>query len=260
LSRIITAVSKLLANPDDTPERRWRKVLFVVSTLRKAKFDGCGDEKKAVTGGRLSELLHILAEASQDEVPESPNDVPAPGWVGRMVFRPLVALYARKDSGTDSGPAQEGAFGRFFSAVAFARGRGFVPRVHAGIRSVPFSEAEKPLPKLSERSSSLLARWSRVKVESGQFCGPANFGLGVWDGLESLAAAFAAIMWLARILAAGGRSTDDAVVLAVRMVDDNFGFNKLLGSFRQKFALHLLGSRGELTKLGAWYGKTEVGE
>ena len=57
-SRIVTAVSKLLANADDAPERRWRRVLFLVSTLRKAKLDGRGKAEKAVTGGRLSELLH----------------------------------------------------------------------------------------------------------------------------------------------------------------------------------------------------------
>jgi lysine-N-methylase len=259
LGRIITAVSKLLADEDDEPERRWRKVLFLIATLRKAKFDGRGDEKKAVAGGRLSELLHILSEAAEEEVPVSPNEVPPPGWVGRMVFRPLVALYSRKDSGVDRGPAQGSALGRFFSAMQFARGAGPVPRVHAAIGSATFADAEKPLPELPERAKSLLTRWSRVKVESGQFCGPTNFGLPVWDGLESLAAAFAAVMWLARVLAAGGRSPDDAVVLAVRMVDDNFGFNKLLGSSRQKFALRLLGSRGELSKLVAWYGKTAEG-
>ena len=95
-----------------------------------------------------------------------------------------------------------------------------------------------------------------MKVESGQFCGPTNFGLPVWDGLETLAAAFAAAMWLARVLAADGRPTDDAITMAVRIVDDNFGFNKLLGSTRQRFALRLLSSRGELSKLVAWYGKT----
>jgi len=256
LSRIITAISKLLANIDDPPERRWRRVLFIVATLRKARFDGRGNAEKAVTGGRLSELLHILSEASSEEVPVSPNDVPAPGWVGRMVFRPLVALYARKDSGMERGPAQTSPFGRFSSAIQFARGQGFVPRVHAAIGPVTFADAEKPLTDLSARAVSLLTRWSRVKVESGQFCGPLNFGLPVWDGLESLAAAFAAALWLARVLAAGGRSVDDAILLAVRMVDDNFGFNKLLGSARQKFALRLLGSRGELPKLVAWYGKT----
>ena len=173
-----------------------------------------------------------------------------------MVFRPLVALYARKDSGTDRGPAQASAFGRLFSAIQFARGRGFVPRVHAAIGSVSFADAETPLAELGDRSVSLLTRWSRVKVESGQFCGPANFRLPVWGGLESLAAAFAAAMWLARVLVAGGKTPDDALLLAVRMVDDNYGFNKLLGSARQKFALRLLGSRGELVKLVAWYGKT----
>lgn len=254
--RIITAVSKLLADADDTVERRWRKVLFLVSTLRKAKFDGGGDPKKAVTGGRLSELLHVLSVAAEDEVPASPNEVPPPGWVGRMVFRPLVALYARKDSGTDRGSAQATAAGRLLSAIRFARGKGQVPQVHAAMPLATFDDAEKPLPELSDRAVSLLTRWARVKVESGQFCGPTNFGLPVWDGLETLAAAFAAVLWLARVLAADSRPTDEAVLMAVRIVDDNFGFNKLLGSARQRFALRLLASRGELPKLVAWYGKT----
>ena len=86
-----------------------------------------------------------------------------------------------------------------------------------------------------------------------------NFHLPVWDGLESLAAAFAATQWIARVLVASGRSNDDAMTLAVRVVDDNFGFNKLLGSARQKFALRLLGSRGELPKLVAWYGRAGMG-
>jgi lysine-N-methylase len=123
LFRIITAISKLLADTDDTIERRWRKVLFVVATLRKATFDGGGDPKKAVTGGRLSELLHVLSHAAEDEVPVSPDELPPPSWVGRMVFRPLVALYARTDSGTDRGSAQASAAGRLLSAIQFARGQ-----------------------------------------------------------------------------------------------------------------------------------------
>jgi lysine-N-methylase len=72
--------------------------------------------------------------------------------------------------------------------------------------------------------------------------------------VESLAVAFASAMWLARVLARG-RPADEAVTLAVRIVDDNFGFNPLLGGARQKFGLRLLGKRGELPKLVAWYGK-----
>lgn len=255
LFRIITAISKVLGNGEDTIERRWRKVLFLVSTLRKARFDGKGDQNKAVTGGRLNELMHILSQAAEDEIPDSPDEVPRPSWVGRMVFRPLVALYARKDSGPDRGSAQAALAGRLLSGIQFARGKGPVPRVHAAIDAGTFEDTDKPLGALSDQAVSLLTRWARVKVESGQFCGPANFGLGVWDGLESLALTFPAAMWLARLLVAGGRPSDEAITLAVRIVDDNFGFNKLLGSARQKFAFRLLATRGELPKLVAWYGQ-----
>ena len=60
---------------------------------------------------------------------------------------------------------------------------------------------------------------------------------------------------LGDVLVAGGKTPDEAVTQAVRMVDDNFGFNPLLGSARQKFALRLLGNRGDLPRLVAWYGR-----
>jgi lysine-N-methylase len=256
VGRVATAFSKLLSNDSDPFERRWRKILFIVSMLRKATLDGGGDPKKAVTGGRLSELLHVLGIASEDEVPASAADEARPGWVGRTVFRQLVAVFARKDHGAEKGEAQRGPVRRFASAVRFARGRGRVPKVHAVISdAATFAAGEKSFGPLSAESTALLARWHRLKVESLQFCGPPNFGLSGWDGIESLALTFPAAMWLARVLAAGGKSPDAAVSQAVRMVDDNFGFNPLLGSARQKFALRLLGSRGDLPRLVAWYGR-----
>lgn len=252
--RIVAGLSRILADDEDTAERRWRKVLYVVSMMRKSSYDGGGDAKKAVTGGLLGELVRVLSEAAEDEEPIEPAEVPPPGWVGRMVFRPLAALYARKDNGPDRGPAQRNAVARLASAVRFARGKGRVPRTHAAMPSVTFAEAEQPLGELSDAAESVLVRWSRVKLESGQFCGPTNFGLPVWDGVESLAVAVASALWLARVLARG-RPADEAVTLAVRIVDDNFGFNPLLGSSRQRFGLRLLGKRGELPRLVAWYGR-----
>ena len=43
--------------------------------------------------------------------------------------------------------------------------------------------------------------------------------------------------------------------LAVRIVDDNFGYNKLLGSGRQLWATQTLAERGELARLIAWYAR-----
>ena len=254
VARIATAVSKLLANEDDAFERRWRKILFIIATLRKANFDGGGDPKKAVTGGKLSELLHVLSLAADDEEPHDATEVKRPGWSGRTVFRQLVAVYSRKDHGAEKGAAQLGPLSRFWSAVKFASGRGRVPKVHAVLTdAATFAAGEVPLGELSDNAVSLLTRWHRVKVESLQFCGAPNFKLGVWEGLESLALTFPVAMWLARVLAACGHA--DPVTQAVRMVDDNFGFNPLLGSVRQKFALRLLANRGDLSKLVAWYGQ-----
>ena len=259
LGRIAAAVSNLLADAATPFERRWRKVLFVVSMLRKATFDGGGDPKKAVTGSRLSEMLQVLGEAAGDEEPATAAEVKRPGWAGRTVFRQLVAVYARKDHGTERGTALRGPVSRFASAVKFAAGRGRVPKLHAALPdAATFAASDVPLGALSDAAVALLVRWHRVKVESLQFCGPTNFGLAVWEGLESLALTYPVAMWLARVMVAGGRPADDAVTRAVRMVDDNFGFNPLLGSARQKFALRVLANRGDLPRLVAWYGRSAV--
>src|SRR5262249_49757288 len=112
LFRIVTAVSRTLANTADPLERRWREVLGLVAMMRAAKFDGAGDPKKAVTSGRLSEMLHVLGQAMEDDAPKLAEEVPRPGWVGRMVFRPVLAVYARKDHGAERGTAQRGPLGR----------------------------------------------------------------------------------------------------------------------------------------------------
>jgi lysine-N-methylase len=255
LFRIVAAVSKLLGNTADPLERRWRKVLGLVGLCRGLRFDGGGDPKKAVTGGRLSEMLHVLSEAVDEETPRAVEDVPPPGWAGRVVFRQVAAVYTRKDHGAEKGTAQRGPVGRVLAALSFARGAGRIPKVNALIPDATFAAAEQPAGPPDGEAESLLTRYYRLKVESVQFCGPTNFDLPFWDGLEALAVTFPAVMWLSRVLAAGGLPRAVAVERAVRVVDDNFGFNKLLGMGRQTFALRLLATRGELARLVAWYGR-----
>jgi lysine-N-methylase len=252
--RIATAVSRLLGDTSMPLERRWRTVLALAATGRSLVLDGGGDPKKAVTGGRLSELLHVLGTGLAEEIPAT-AEVPPPSWTGRSVFRPMVALYVRKDTGVEKGTAQRGPVSRVLAALRFARGKGSIPKLHGMIPDVTFAAAEQPAGPLSAEADALLTRYYRLKVESLQFCGPTNFDLPVWDGLESLALTFPAILWLSRVLTAGGRPRDESVRQAVRIVDDNFGFNKLLGQSRQKVALRLLAKNGELPKLVAWYAR-----
>lgn len=252
--RIAAAVSKTLGDVEEPLERRWRRVLGLVELCRELKFDGGRNAEKRVTGGRLSEMLHVLSEAAAEETPEA-AEVPRPGWVGRIMFRQLAAVYSRKDHGAERGTAQRTPLGRIAAAMRFARGRGRIPALNAMVSSTTFEKAEEPGEPPSPETDAMLTRYYRLKVESLQFCGPTNFDLPFWDGLESLAMTYPAIRWLSRVLAAGELSPENAAVQALRMVDDNFGYNKLLGLGRQKFALKVLAHRGELARLVAWYGR-----
>jgi lysine-N-methylase len=135
-------------------------------------------------------------------------------------------------------------------------GVGEIPRLHGLIPETTFAHAELPAGPLSAASDALLTRYYHIKIESLQFCGPNNFHRPFWIGLDSLLLTFPAILWLSRVLTVEGmRSRDEAIELAVRIVDDSFGFNKLLGSGRQAWATQVLADRGELERLIAWYGR-----
>lgn len=239
-----------LVSADAPMERKLRQALTFAALCRPARFE-------ALSGGRLSEFFTVMSAAAVDETAADPTAVLQPGWGGRMMFRQAVAVYTRKDVGHGRGEmAKRGAFGRAAAAWRFAVGRGRVPKLHSLIPDgATFDQADRPLGRLPADAEGLLTRYYRTKLESLQFCGRPNFGLAVWDGLESLVLTFPAAMWLARLLVANGRPVSEAVSAAVRVVDDNFGYNPLLGRSKQTAALRVLGMKGELPKLVGWYGR-----
>jgi lysine-N-methylase len=92
-----------------------------------------------------------------------------------------------------------------------------------------------------------------VKLESCQFFGPTCYELNVWDGLAFLALTLPCILWLARGYLDQGQPA--AIYKAITVIDENYGYNPLLGHFRQKFATRLLFGQKELDRLIAWYGR-----
>jgi lysine-N-methylase len=239
-------VQGILKQSDEPVQRRLRKCLAFAKICRLAKFD-------KLSGKRLAEFINLVGAGLDGEVADDPATLPQPSWIGRILFRQVLALYARKDTGRNRGVSKYGRLALLRAAWRFAIGTGTVPQVHGLMRSATFAGLDQPLGPISELSERLLERYYRVKVESLQFFGPSNFGLPFWDGLESLVLTYPAIVWLARAL--DGPSPDDNMMTAVRIVDDNFGFNPLLGLKRQRFGLRTLARRGELAKLVAWYSR-----
>lgn len=250
LLRFVEAIQQRFADDSTPVERRVRQVLALASVWKAASYD-------KVRGARLGEFLEVIAAAVGDEVAANPATVPPPGRLGRVLFRQTAAIYARQDNGPEAGIGRRGRLARFGAAWRFAVGTGRVPRLHKLIPDgVTFAAADRPAGQLPPEADALLTRYYRVKVESLQFAGQTNFGAGFWDGLFGLLLTFPVVLWLARVRQAGaGPLTLETVGTAVRIVDDGFGFNPLLGTPRQVRATRLLADRGELARLTAWYAR-----
>jgi lysine-N-methylase len=246
LERFNDALLEIIDRKEFPVEHRLRQCLALDALCRQARFG-------SVTGRRLVEFLELVSASLPDEVERDLDRIERPSRIGRILFRQAAALYARRDTGPRRGVSARGRLALFSAALRFARGTGPVPRVHGLLPETTFEVLERPAGPLPAASDALLTRYFRVKLESMHFFGPTNFSLPFWDGLESLLLTFPATMWLSRAFC--DRSREDAIVFALRIVDDNFGYNKLLGWRRQKWATRLLAARGDLARLIAWYSR-----
>jgi lysine-N-methylase len=244
--RIVNALVQMLRNRRDPVERRLRKCLHFVTQMRQARLE-------QIRGSRLEDLIDILQRAADAETPANPMQVPAPGWIGRVLFRQAVALFTRKDRGPNRGMALRGRLARLGAAWRFARGRGSVPRIHGGLPESTFEEIEVPRGPLPPEADEILERYYIIKVGSLQFCGSASFGLPFWEGFEVLALTFPLMLWVARMYRDCSR--EQAITRALTVVDDHVGFNRVLATFRQRLSFQILSRRGELARLIAWYGR-----
>lgn len=243
--RFVQALQAILRDRGHRFEHRMRMCLALDRLCRQARFD-------KIKGGRLFEFLDVVSAALPDETPTDPAALPPPSWVGRVLFRQALALYVRKNQGRERGLVRT-RLGLASAAWRFARGRGPIPRLHARLPETTFERAEEPAGPLPEAADEILERYYLVKIGSLQFCGAAAYGFAFWEGLEALALTLPVILWLSRVLPADSRA--EAVTQAVSIVDENFGFNPILGMRRQRLGLRLLARRGELEQLIAWYAR-----
>jgi lysine-N-methylase len=241
------ALLAILGDRNDRMERRWRRCLALATQCRGApRID-------AVKGQKLGELLGVLAGAADAEVPTDPASLAPPGWIGRILFRQTLALYTRKDHGPNRGLARRGRVALSGAALRFARGKGAVPRMHRWMPETTFEAVESAGETLTPAAEAILERYYLMKVGSLQFCGAACYGMSFWEGLEALALTFPILLWVRRAFA--DLSPEEGVTKALSIVDDHFGFNRVLGSLRHRFSLRLLAGRGEIVRLIAWYSR-----
>jgi lysine-N-methylase len=244
--RVVQVLVEIVQDRRDPLERRLRKCLAVARIGSKTQWNN-------LEGHRVTKFLRAVRDAMEAEVPRDPADLPPPDPVfGGALFRLLLAIYAGRDRNVRRGSSILSRLRRVVAGCRFVRGRGPVPRVNEFLPETTFEEIERSgsnSPELDET----LERYYVVKLNSLQFCGPPNFGLSLWAGLESLILTLPMILWLRRAFT--HLPPVEAVQLAIQLVDDHFGGDPMLGFAHIQSLIRMLTGRGELEKLVAWYSR-----
>ena len=244
--RVVQVLVEIVQDRGDRLERRLRKCLAVARVCDQTQFDG-------LQGSRLSKYLQAVRNAVELEVPREPEDLPAPDSLfGGILFRALLAIYARSDRNVSEAAGVLRRLGRVLDGWRFVRGRGRVPRVNEFLPETRFEDLERGSGMLPEMDETL-ERYYAVKLNSLQFCGPPNFDLTLLAGLDSLALTLPMILWLRRAFT--DKPPVNAVQQAIQVVDNHFGGNPMLGFPHIQYLQRTLAQRGELEKLVAWYSR-----
>jgi lysine-N-methylase len=240
------ALMAILRQKTHPLEQRLRQWLALARICGHATFD-------QIRGGKLGQLLELLSAGAAAETPADAAQVPRPSLPGRLLFRQFLALYIRRDHGPSRRVAVHSRLDLLRAAWRFARGSGRVPRLHREFPDTTFEQLEVPSGPLAPAAEEVLERYYAVKVSSMQFCGTSNFGMSFWEGVHAMALTLPVLLWLSRAYSSLGQP--EAITKAVTVVDNNFGYNRLLTTVRQRAALGILARRGELERLIAWYSR-----
>lgn len=201
----------------------------------------------------FQELTTLFADLARGEATKASPSPGTPSWIARLLFRQLAALYTRKDHGPKRGIARQGPITRLNAILRFSWGTGAIPRLHSWMPDGTFEMGEQTGPSLSDAEQIDLHRYYMLKIVSGQFCGRANHGLSLLDGFESLAMTLPVLLWIRRLAPPG--ESHQTLIRALSIVDDHFGYNKMLGTSVYRLMHRILGSRGEIDRLIRWYAR-----
>lgn len=249
--RFVGSIDDDLADESVPVASRLIYVLTWLKDVERARFG-------ALDGKALEELLLLLRQAARSEVPDDLAEIGRPSSMGRLMFRLLVANYARRDTQGENKGGLRHRWWLFRAATRFSRGRGNVPPLQSVFAEVPFARIEEPFGPLPPEAEEMLTRYLRVKVRGLQFCGRAFFGESLVHGFRALALVVPCILWVARWLCAGegrDRLSAEDVARAIAIADHFHAYSPASGSRAARWRVGLLERFDDVRKLVAWYSR-----
>lgn len=249
-AQIVAAVDGMLANPTQPLILRLQRLALWTQLIN--------DRLLQQFAQALPQNLSLLRDMTEMELPrlgETPVPVSA---MGRLYFRVLSALYARKDTVADLSSGWRGRWRLLRSYVAMIRGRGMLPAFQPDLRPLHFQRLETSAGPLTAEMQALLTRYLRTKLSTYHFCGRAFYDLPLVDGLNYLVLTVPITLWLTRWLAAADNQSSwqlSDLERGLAIVDHNHGFSPAIGTPSAQSRVRWLAASGELGRLCDWYGR-----
>ncbi len=247
--RFIDALDDSFADPQPGLLRNLLAATFWVSLAGQSSFE-------KIRGPRLAEYLSLIRPAAAGEVPQELSEFAPPTSVGRLMFRLIVAQYARLETTADLTHPWATRWRNVAGTLRMTRGTGRLPKLREELKDVPFESLEGSF-GWPDAADELLTRYLRTKIRGLHFCGPAYYGVPLVEGFFALTLIVPVTFYLARWIAVSdGRTqlTDDDLRTALAMADHHHGYSPALGGASARRRVRLI-AQGDLPKLCVWYAR-----
>ena len=276
-ARDLAEAAGLLAKPVRAPAvlrghvSSWEKALVAMASLERLTLDArfplvrrivhalrfCSlleeCRLKRMDAGKLRELCEVL-ETSSLEVGEIFTQRTAPQSASAVLFRQIAAEYMRLHPTFVAQDSWRERWRLARGAIAMARGKGSLPRLHRGLPDTTFEALEQPLGHLEEVIQRPFLRFFEMQVASNQYAIVCRPGWSIVESFRALALAYPIGLVLLRWIATDRPATRTDSIDVVTMLDRGQGYAPLR-SAQHRARLTTLAKIGDLERIVAWYAR-----
>jgi lysine-N-methylase len=204
---------------------------------------------------QLAELLTLLAAGVRQEVADLFRERIAPSKAASVLFRQTVAEYLRLHPRFAVRESWRERLRLARAALAFARGKGPVPRLDDRFPETTFEAIEdRKLGHLEVSLQRPLQRYFETMAVSLQYAVVTRPDWSLIDKFRALAVAYPAALWMLRYFCGDREPETGDVIDVVTAIDRGQGYGPLVGRQHRR-RVSQLAALGQLERLVIWYAR-----
>jgi hypothetical protein len=203
---------------------------------------------------KLLELIGMFEEGAVREVGEVFRDRQPPKPRAARLFRQTALEYFRLHPQFVPEKSFRERLRLISAALAFARGKGPVPRFRLPFPECRFEDLERPLGHLDEAVLRPINAYFETIAASLRFAVLGRPNWAITESFMALALSYSVGMWVLRLACGDKPPTEEQACEVAMLLDRSQGYAPLIG-LRHRLRVGLLVRLGELPRLAAWYAR-----